>query len=227
MGKLICIEGVDASGKGTQCNLIKQYFKDNNISFEYFHFPMYGHNQFSDIISRFLRGEFGDIDDVDPTFIATMYAMDRYKFSPNLKKYLEENDVVLLDRYVYSNIAFQCAKVKGKIGANLLQKWIKDFEFGFLNLPKPDLNIFLDVPIEITKKRLENREGSDREYLEGKKDIHESDLEFQEKVREYYLSSMKDEENCQIISCTNQPQEIFEMYKKYIELVLIKDYCEK
>jgi len=226
-GKLIVLEGADASGKGTQAKQISKYFLENNLSYDYFHFPMYGHNQFSELIAMFLRGEFGNVDEVDPLFVANIYAMDRFRFLPELEKALENKDVVLLDRYVYSNIAYQCAKFENKIDRQRMREWIHGFEFGFLNLPYPDLNLFLDVPIQVTRKRLEQqKDRKDREYLQGKEDIHEVNLDFQKRVRENYLISMEGGVNCKIIPCVIQPitpEEIFASYVKYLDYVLFNN----
>jgi len=233
-GKLIVLESTDGGGKGTQSELIGKYLTDNNLKYKYIHFPAYEHNQFSDIISRFLRGEFGQIKDVDPLFVANMYAMDRFRFLPELELALSNYDVVLLDRYVFSNIAYQCAKFDDEIEIEKMSNWITDFEFGFLNLPYPDLNIFLNVPTKITKERLESkREGSDREYLNGKEDIHERDIDFQEKVRNMYIKAMEGTANCKIIDCALMenvegknklkiltPEEVFNLYEKYLEFIL-------
>lgn len=230
-GKLITLESIDGGGKTTQIDIILNYFKSKNLKFNYFHFPMYGHNQFSELIAKFLRGELGKNDEVDPLFVANIYAMDRFKFLPTLNKSLEENDIVLLDRYVFSNIAYQCAKVDNTNEQNKLMQWIEKFEFEFLNLPYPDLNIFLHVPIEIVRERLENkRSGDDRNYLQGKEDIHEADLAFQDKVRNLYISYMLGKKNCTIkdtffINKDNKlesltPENIFSLYKDDIDLLI-------
>ena len=86
-GKLIVLEGTDSAGKGTQLKLTKEYLISKNIKFDYLHFPKYEHNEFSNIIAKFLRGEFGDIDEVDPIFVANIYAMDRYLYLPEFKKF--------------------------------------------------------------------------------------------------------------------------------------------
>ncbi len=165
---------------------------------------MYGDNQFSEVIAKFLRGEFGGINEVSPYFVANIYAMDRYMFLPTLQMALDTMDVVLLDRYVFSNLAYQGAKYpNGSIASDQVKKWIMDFEFDFLKLPYPDLNIFFDVPTEITGKRLEDQRGDDKEYLQGRqKDIHEEDMEFQERVRQNYLGVMSTSPNCKIVPCT-------------------------
>jgi len=204
MSKLIVLEGIDSSGKSTQVQLVKKYFDNRKLSFSFFHFPMYNHNEFSDIIARFLRGEFGSIDKVSPYFVANIYAMDRYMFLPQLQMALDTVDVVLLDRYVFSNLAYQGAKYpNGSEESDKVKKWIMDFEFEFLKLPYPDLNIFFDVPTAITEERLNSQRGDDKEYLQGRqKDIHEEDMVFQERVRQNYLEVMGYSPNCKIIPCT-------------------------
>jgi len=226
-GKLIVLEGTDGAGKSTQLELIKKYLTEKNLKFDFLHFPKYGHNEFSEVIAKFLRGEFGGIDDVDPYFAANIYAMDRYMYKPELLQQLEDNDVVLLDRYVFSNLAFQSAKYEDKGKAAYIQNWINDFEFEFLELPYPDLTIFLDVPIEIVERRLKQRnEEEDRDYLQGKQDIHEADLNFQSKVRDSYLS-LEHAKNYHIIRCAEgtyagwgrvfPPDELFNSYKGLLD----------
>jgi len=104
---------------------------------------------------------------------------------------------------VYSNVAYQCAKLSNIDENRALRKWILQLEFEYHRLPKPDLNIFLDVPFEFTRQKLEdNREGNEREYLRGKKDIHEADLDFQEAVRQSYLS-LSDMDDFVKIDCSD------------------------
>lgn len=219
---LISVEGLDGSGKSTQVSLVKDYISSKK-SLAFFHFPMYGHNPASQCISQFLRGEFGGIEEVDPYFVAAIYAMDRFLFLSELNKALDGNDVVLLDRYVFSNLAYQGAKMKDPEGADELRAWIHQLELGFLGLPYPDLTIFLDVPLEIIEKRLSEDRGK-REYLNGGWDIHEKDLEFQKRVREGYLD-MKGAPNywvvpCQVNGILLSPEDLFESYKHHIDRFL-------
>jgi len=220
-GKLIVCEGCDGAGKSTQIELIKKYFEDNNITYKFIHFPNYGHNEASKVIASFLRGEYGTIKEVNPIFVANIYAMDRFLYMPELQQQLEKYDVVLLDRYVFSNMAYQGAKYNTTAQIQIIQDWINEFEFGFLELPYPDLNVFFDVPIESIEKRLlEKRSGKDREYLNGKSDIHEESISFQQKVKDCYIR-LKDYDNFFIIDCANfSPDEIFNKYKKHIDSLL-------
>ena len=131
-----------------------------------------------------------------------LYAGDRKDASPMIEAWLEEKYFVILDRYTYSNIAYQCAKLMADDEAEKLKEWIIRLEFEHFSIPKPDINIFLDVPFRFTEEKLKNqRHGDDRRYLLGSSDIHESSLDFQRKVREVYLSVAEKDSSLQVISC--------------------------
>lgn len=221
-GKLVVLEGLDGAGKSSQIKLIKNYLKDRKLSFVNLHFPMYGKNLFADVITQFLKGEYGNVDEVDPLFLANIYGMDRYKSKVDLARYLTTYDYVILDRYVHSNMAFQGAKYDTDEKRQGIVKWINDFEFRFLQLPYPDLIIYFDLPIDVIKERLEsNRIGDDRNYLDGKQDVHEADLDFQSRVRNIYLG-LQDFDNFKVIKCVDKkgvvytPEQLFETYNKLI-----------
>lgn len=223
-GKLIVLEGTDGAGKSTQLELIKTHLEERGLKYDFLHFPKYGHNEFSEVIAKFLRGEFGTVDEVDPYFVANIYAMDRYLYKPELLQKLKDNDVVLLDRYVFSNLAFQGAKFENKRESHDIQAWIEDFEFDFLHLPFPDLTIFLDVPMDIVEERLKLREGEDRDYLKGLPDVHEQDIPFQKKVRDIYLS-LNDSHNYHIVKCVVERGDLGDAWPHVLEpLELFKTY---
>lgn len=187
-GMLIVLEGLDGAGKSTQVARIKQYIKDKGLKLKYLHFPRYEAPVYGDLIAKFLRGDFGDIGTVHPRLVALLYALDRADAGKQMREWLDEGYCVLLDRYVYSNIAYQCSKIEDEAGAEELRQWIFDLEYGKYGIPKPDINIFLDVPIGFVNEKLaKTREGADRDYLDGKRDIHEEHIEFQIGVRRVYL----------------------------------------
>lgn len=189
---LIVLEGLDGAGKSTQVKLLTEYFNQQQQNVYFLHFPRLDSPYFGDLISTFLRGEFGDIDHVHPKLVALLYAGDRWNASTEIRSYLEKNYIVLLDRYVYSNLAYQCAKLSTDEEKQQLREWILQFEFDFFKIPKPDINIFLDVPLSFVEQKLkEPRQGDDRSYLKGKTDIHEKSISFQEKVRYEYLHLCK------------------------------------
>jgi dTMP kinase len=199
----IVIEGLDGSGKSTQIRLIEEFLSIEKIRTKFIHFPRTDSEIWGDLISRFLRGELGDINAVNPYLIALIYAGDRNDASTMLREWMQQGYMVIADRYLYSNIAFQCAKLADQTEKEKLAKWIKQFEYNYTKIPVPDLNLFLNVPFNFTRQSLGNqRGGDDRNYLNGAADIHEADLGFQEKVREIYLWQVKENRDFELIECS-------------------------
>lgn len=221
--QFVVLEGLDGAGKSTQIKLICKYLEDKKIKYKFLHFPRTDAPYFGEMVAAFLRGDYGDLNQVNPYLVALIYAGDRHHAKPMIENWLSEGCFVLVDRYVNSNIAFQCAKTQNKIKSEELRKWILSLEYDHYKIPKPDINLFLDVPFEFTTKNLTSqREGDDRIYLKGKEDIHEQDLNFQNKVRQVYLDIQKTDKNFQVINCSGKddsmfsPEEIFEKIKLII-----------
>lgn len=200
--KLFVIEGVDGSGKSTQLKLLSEYIIRKGYNCEFLHFPRTSAPYFGELIARFLRGEFGSLNEVDPYLVAMLYAGDRRDASEKIRGWLDKKKIVLLDRYTYSNIAYQCAKIDDQNAQDKLMKWILSLEFDNFGIPKPDLNFFLDVPFSFTEKKLKSdRSGDDRIYLKGTRDIHEESLNFQKKVRDVYLKTARSDDRLVIVDC--------------------------
>ncbi|MBN1109085.1 MAG: dTMP kinase [Bacteroidales bacterium] len=207
--KLFVIEGIDGAGKSTQIDLLRQYFSGMGFGCEYLHFPRTDEPYFGELIARFLRGEFGSLNDVDPWLVAMLYAGDRKDAGDKIRNWLNDGRMVFLDRYTYSNIAYQCAKLDSRDDQDRLMNWILDLEFRHFGIPVPDLNILLDVPVSFTHHKLAaSRTGSDRNYLNGTKDIHEESIPFQEKVRDMYLRVAETDERLQVINCSDRKESI-------------------
>jgi dTMP kinase len=222
--KLFVIEGLDGSGKSTQIKMLKDYFTNIGNKCEYLHFPRTEAPYFGELISRFLRGEFGSLKMVDPYLVAMLYAGDRKDAADQVNNWLKEDKIVLLDRYTYSNVAYQCAKINGEQEREDLMNWILSLEFEHFALPKPDLNIFLDVPFSFTEQKLSAlRKGDDRNYLNGTRDIHEENLSFQKKVRDMYIKISTSDRRLAVVDCSFDkdkmlPQEkIFELITELIK----------
>jgi dTMP kinase len=221
MNKLFVIEGVDGAGKSTQIKLLNDFFSKKGYNCEYLHFPRTETPYFGELIARFLRGEFGSLNDVDPYLVAVLYAGDRKDSSELISGWLKEGRIVLLDRYTYSNIAYQCAKLKETSDQIKLMKWILDLEFSHFAIPRPGLNIFLDVPFAFAENNLaKTRTGNDRDYLNGSRDIHEESMTFQKNVRDIYLRVSEKDNTLAVIDCSNRkgemlgPSEIFDLIIK-------------
>ena len=221
---LVVLEGLDGAGKSTQVKKLRTYLESLSGTLEYIHFPRYDAPVYGDLISRFLRGDFGSNEQVHPQLVALLFAEDRHGAAPQMKSILTEGGNILLDRYVYSNIAYQCAKIKDEKEAEALREWIFNTEYGDFQLPVPDLNIFLDVPISFVESKLKSqRNGQDRDYLEGGQDIHEADIEFQKRVRAIYQKQCEIDPKFIRVDCSDEygkmlpPDEIFAKIKAVVD----------
>lgn len=200
----IVLEGLDGAGKSTQIRMLRQLFADRGVESEYVHFPRFDSPVYGQLIARFLRGEFGGVQEVDPYLVALIFAGDRADAAPQIRQWLDEGKAVVLDRYVYSNVGFQCAKLPAGEERDRLADWIVNLEFGYNALPRPDLSLFLDVPFAFTERKLsEVREGDDRDYLQGGQDIHEASLQLQQDVRSVYLASAAKDPSLRVVDCSD------------------------
>lgn len=200
----IVLEGLDGAGKSTQIRMLRQLFADRGVESEYVHFPRFDSPVYGQLIARFLRGEFGGVQEVDPYLVALIFAGDRADAAPQIRQWLAEGKAVVLDRYVYSNVGFQCAKLPAGEERDRLADWIVNLEFGHNALPRPDLSLFLDVPFAFTERKLsEAREGDDRDYLQGGQDIHEASFQLQQDVRSVYLASAAKDPSLRVVDCSD------------------------
>ena len=211
------LEGLDGAGKSTQITKLRDMFRAQGVESEYLHFPRFDAPIYGELIARFLRGDLGSVESVNPYLVALLYAGDRADAATTIRQWLGEGKVVIVDRYVYSNIGYQCAKIADSTERNRLREWILHTEFEEFGIPKPNLSLFLDVPFAFTERKLtEVREGEDREYLQGGKDIHEASLDLQRRVREVYLESATMDDELKVVNCSTEeggmasPEAIFE-----------------
>lgn len=174
-GKLIVIEGTDGSGKTTQTELLLARLKREGIECESLRFPRYEENLFGKLIRECLDGYHGNFLALDPKIASVLYACDRLETMPQIKQWLDEGKIVILDRYVSSNQVHQGGKIKDDKDRREFLAWLSQMEFEVLQLMKPNAVIYLDVPFEISKTLIENRVGirdaadEDWEYLANSK----------------------------------------------------------
>ncbi len=180
MGKLIVIEGLDGSGKGTHTAAVFNKLINAGIAVKRVTFPDYEQPS-STLVKMYLDGKFGKKPgDVNPYAASSFFAVDRFaSYKCFWQKDYEEGTLILCDRYTTSNIPYQMPKLPKEEWDTFLE-WLYDYEYSKMNLPKPDAVIYLDVPPEIAQKKMSERYNGD----ESKKDIHESDLEFQKSCYE-------------------------------------------
>lgn len=183
-GKLLVIEGIDSSGKTTQLNLLKDFFKKNNIPFKTIDFPRY-ESFFGAMIARFLRGEFGPLEQVNPYIISVVYALDRKDAKEDIEKWLDEGYIVISNRYATSNMAHQAGRLPDNKKADFVA-WDEELEYKVNKIPREDIVIYLDMPVACSKELMKN---SDRiqDYKKGKKqDIVEKDDEYLKDSKKTY-----------------------------------------
>ncbi len=223
----IVLEGLDGAGKSTQIKLLREMVERTGRQCEYLHFPRFDAPIYGDMIARFLRGEFGSVEQVNPYLVALLYAGDRADAATKIRGWIAEGKCVIVDRYVYSNIGYQCAKVESEEERQRLAEWIYKTEFEEFQIPRPTLSLFLDVPFGFTEAKLTSqREGEDREYLGGAQDIHEKSLDLQRRVRGVYLEAAAKERDFKVVDCSDaegnmaSPEEIFGRVAKAVKPLL-------
>lgn len=174
MGKLIVIEGTDGSGKSTQFKLLTSRLEAENHQFQKLVFPQYAEPS-SALIRMYLGGEFGTKpSDVNAYAASAFYAVDRYaSFKKVWGQWYDEGGLIVSDRYTTSNAVHQASKEPVENQQSFL-KWLYDFEYDKLGLPRPDLIIYLDVPTDFTEAMMRRREADTHTSA----DIHEQDMEY-------------------------------------------------
>ncbi len=174
MGKLIVIEGTDGSGKSTQFRLMSDRLTKEGIDFRTLVFPRYKEES-SALIRMYLSGEFGtNPSDVNAYAASAFYAVDRFaSYKQDWGQWYEAGGLILSDRYATSNAVHQAAK-EPEEGRSAYLKWLYEFEYDKLRLPRPDLVIYLDVPTDFTEKLMRHREQDTGTQA----DIHEKDMAY-------------------------------------------------
>ena len=221
MGKLIVIEGTDGSGKSTQFKMLSEHLEKDRVDFKHIVFPRYSEES-SALIRMYLGGQFGTKpSDVNAYAASAFYAVDRYaSYKMDWGQWYEQGGLVLSDRYTTSNAVHQASKEPKDTQADYL-KWLYDFEYDKLGLPRPDLTIYLDVPTDFTERLMRKREQD----TNTKADIHEKDMAYLATCRQtgrtaaaYYgwtvINCVKDG---QMRTIEDIHQEIYEHVKKCLE----------
>lgn len=198
MAKLIIIEGLDGCGKSTQTALLEEYFKSKSVDYKKIKLPDYD-SPSSMLVKMYLSGDFGKSPNCVNAYAAgAFYAVDRYaSFKLYWEKDYVKRDVILADRYATSNSIYQMEKLDGSKWDEYLN-WSEDFEYNKMGIPRPDLVIFLDMPVEVSQKLMTSRYDGD----EGKKDVHEANVEFLKKCRKSALYTAE-KQGWAVISCAD------------------------
>ena len=197
MALLIAIEGIDGSGKGTQAARLRDALLSQGASAALLSFPQYAQTRFGRAVGEFLNGRFGALDEVHPQLASLLFAGDRFESKPRLETALNENDVVVCDRYVASNMAHQAAKLDEPERTELL-RWIEDLESTVYALPRADLTVLFDVPAS-TAQQLIARKAA-RDYTDKTADLQEADADYLDRVRQVYLRLAEQDDSWACVS---------------------------
>ena len=216
MGKLIVIEGLDASGKGTQTELLIKNLNENGFDTYGISLPNYDDNS-SALVKMYLAGEMGTKpSDVNAFAASTFFAVDRYaSFKKFWNKEYNSGKIIVANRYTTSNASHQMTKISADKWDFYLE-WLFVFEYNKLEIPKPDCVIFLDMPVEVSQKLLLKRYDGD----ESKKDVHERDVAYLESCYEAASYAAK-KLGWSVISCSEngEPRTISDISNDVFELV--------
>ena len=178
--KLIVIDGLDGSGKATQCARLCETLSGMGYRVRPLTFPDYD-SPASEPVKMYLHGQLGSSpDDVNAYAASSFYAVDRVvSYINSWGKEMDDLDFIIADRYTTSNIIHQMAKVAPEERDGFIA-WLNDFEYNRLSLPAPDMVIFLDVDPAISQRLMLGRYDGN----EDKKDIHEKNRAYLSRCRD-------------------------------------------
>ena len=209
-GPLIAVEGADGSGKETQVELLKAALTGRGYQFSAYAFPRYK-GPYGALIKRGLEGEFGNFLEINPYVLSALWAADRAGVKDELIGDLRRG-IVICDRYVTSNLAYQGARFTGKARTEFI-RYTEKAEYGYLGLPRPDLVIYLSVPVSISGRLLRRR---------GDLDQYEASLAYQREVARVYTKLARTRRKWAAVRCAaggklRSPEEI---HQDVLSLVL-------
>lgn len=217
-GKLIVIEGTDCSGKQTQTEELVKNLKKLGYKAISFSFPNYA-SPTGEIIGEYYLGKNNNslfkegIENVDPKISSLYYAADRAYNINIIKKYLENNYIVILNRYVESNMAFQGGKIKDIKKRNMMYEWLDNLEFVLLDLPRPDMVLFLYLPYEQVCELKKSRGKIVNENM-----LHMAEIAYFELSSIYDYQKIKCMKDKKLRSIEDISNEILEKVEKFLEM---------
>lgn len=221
-GKIIVLEGLDGSGKSTQLDLAYSFLIEQGVNCRMVSFPNYD-TITGQLVECYLHGDIPCEGSTGAYSASSMYAIDRYvSYVTEWKKFYESGGVIISGRYTTSNAIYQLTKLPESEHEDFL-KWLFDYEYVKLGLPKPDMVLFLDMPVEVSQKLLEERYLGDP----AKKDIHERNVRYLEECRKNALY-VAERCNWDVVDCANDgtPVPIEDIYIEicaYLKVLLFNE----
>lgn len=218
-GKFIVIEGTDGTGKTTQIQLLADTLANYNYDGVMFDFPQYTKASAA-MLTNYLDGKYGELNSEAASIL---YAIDRFDASFDIREYLEQGRIVLSNRYVISNAGHQGAKIYNSSDRVKFFKWLENLEYKTFNIPRPDLNIILHLPFEMTVELI--KKG--HEAKGTKPDLHDQDLEHLKNAEQVYLEIAELLPNTKLIECSKDgellsPQEVHAKVWELVRRMVLK-----
>ncbi len=226
-GKFIVIDGTDGSGKKTQVELLAKTLTKEGLKVKIADFPEYEQNFFGKFIGHCLTEQYYNWLSVHPKIASVVYAADRWESKEKIDKWLAHGYIVIANRYVSSNQIHQGGKIADAKKRKAFIKWLDEMEYETFKIPRPDLTLYLSLPIEISLELIAKRESSQmkRKYLKKNKDVHENDVTFLENSRRSAEWLPKILKNFKKIECSKKREiltreEIHEMIYKEVKKII-------
>lgn len=201
-GKLITIEGTDCSGKETQTNLLIKKLREEGYQVQNFSFPNYNSPTGRIIGGPYLGKEGFDkcyfeegATKVDPKVASLYYAADRKYNISKINFLLDQGYNVILDRYIYSNMAHQGGKITDRKERNDMYNWLDKLEFDLMELPKPDLTIFLHMPTQVSEELKKHRQEKADGHEKDEKHLKQAETAYLELAQKYNFVTIECSEN--------------------------------
>lgn len=180
-GRLVVVEGLDGAGKRTLTEALTKVLHGAGLTVATLAFPRYGRDVHADLVREALHGEHGDLGD-SVYGMALLYALDRRDAADEIRADLAAHDVVLLDRYVASNAAYQAARLRQGVESPVV-RWVRHLEIERFGLPVPDAHVLLRVPPDVAAARAEHRARTD---VTRTRDAFETDDDLQARCAAVY-----------------------------------------
>lgn len=205
LGKIICFEGIDGSGKGEQSKRLYEHLQAEGYRVLYLDFPNYEKGFFGKQLGTLLAGEEEETaKTLSPKTISLWYALDRYERFKTID--LTAYDYVVMNRSSYSNIGYQLARLPETEQSEMLA-WLMELEFEQLSIPKPDYIFYCAITSEMSDKNTKKKEA--REYLGGKaQDVYEGDSTYLEKTEVVYERISRQDPNVHKIQCMTEDRKM-------------------
>ncbi len=215
--KIISIEGIDGSGKGSQYALLFEALTERGYHVARRDYPCYD-SFFGAQVGKLLSGEGGvRADTVDGKSMALWFALDRWESFRDFND--GEADILLLNRFVLSNAVYQSIR-DIDLGKPDIVDWVFELEYNHFGLPRPDATLLFDISSEQAEENVKKK--GFRGYVGDKADVYEESTGIQERARIKYLECAERFPEIAVVRCMKDgkflsPQEISERAMQELE----------